>query len=164
MPLCYNARMKLLVISDTHGNDTLALKAHSLAEPVDVIIHLGDGLADAELMHQLLNVNVISVAGNCDIGSGAPRELLWECEGKRVFLTHGDLYGVKAGLERLKRRALDVTADLVLFGHSHLATKELFSDILFLNPGTMLHAAQYKSYAVVEVEPDGISIKLHEIS
>lgn len=156
--------MKLLVVSDTHGNYTHTLQAHSLIDKVDVILHLGDGSSDADLIRELLGIRVINVAGNCDIGSSAPRELVWECEGKRILLTHGDAYGVKAGLERLKRRAMEVRADLVLFGHSHLATHEHHSDILFLNPGTMMNQPLHKSYAVLEVTPDGISANLHTIS
>ncbi|MDD5285542.1 MAG: metallophosphoesterase [Desulfuromonadaceae bacterium] len=156
--------MKLFVISDTHGNIKLALKAHSRSERIDVIVHLGDGFSDADLMRELLDEDVINVAGNCDLGSSAPRELLWECEGKRILLTHGDAYRVKAGLEKLKRRALEVKADLVLFGHSHLATHELHSGILFLNPGTMMSSALQKSYAIVDVSQDGTSASLHDIS
>ncbi len=155
--------MKLFIISDTHGNFALALKAYSEAEPIDIIVHLGDGFPDAELMRNILNTNITGVAGNCDPGSDAPRELLWECEGKRILLTHGDAYGVKSGIERLKQRALEVRADLVLFGHSHIATQELYSDILFLNPGTMTPAAPYKSYAVAEIKADGITASLHNI-
>lgn len=155
--------MKLFIISDTHGNFALAMKAHSEAEPVDTIVHLGDGFSDAELMRNILNTNITGVAGNCDPGSTAPRELLWECEKKRIFLTHGDVYGVKSGLEKLRRRALEVKADLVLFGHSHIATKEMYSDILFLNPGTMTAAAPHKSYAIAEITADGITASLHGI-
>jgi len=156
--------MKMLVISDTHGNYTLAMKAHSQSEQIDIIAHLGDGFSDAELMRELLDEQVISVAGNCDFCSSAPRELLWECEGKRILLTHGDAYGVKTGLDTLKRRAREIGADLVLFGHSHLATQELYSDILFINPGTMMNASLQKSYAIVDVLPDGITASLHTIS
>lgn len=156
--------MRLLVISDTHGNYTLALKAHSMSEQIDMVVHLGDGLSDADLMRDFLDAHVIGIAGNCDLGSSAPRELLWECEGKKIVMTHGNAYGVKAGLEKLKRRALEIRADLVLFGHSHLATLELHSDVLFLNPGTLMNASKHKSYAIVDVSPDGINASLHDIS
>jgi len=156
--------MELLVISDTHGNLASALHAHSLSAQIDVVIHLGDGFSDADLMRELIDEPVISIAGNCDLGSSAPRELLWECEGKRILLTHGDAYGVKSGLDRLRRRAQEVRADLVLFGHSHLATQELHSDIMLLNPGTMMDGALLKSYAIVDVSAFGITARLRQIS
>jgi putative phosphoesterase len=156
--------MKLLVISDTHGNFTLALKAHSLSENIDMVIHLGDGFSDADQMREFVDANVISVAGNCDLGSSAPRELLWECEGKRILMTHGDAYSVKAGLKKLEQRANEVKADLVLFGHSHLATHELHSGIHYLNPGTMMSGAAHMSYAIIDVSPEGITATLHDIS
>lgn len=155
--------MNVLVISDTHGNISLALKAHSLSEPVDAILHLGDGSADADLMRDVLNIAVVNVAGNCDPGSSAPRERVWECEGKRILLTHGNIYGVKTGLERLEQRARDVGADAVLFGHSHLATHELHSDLLILNPGTLTRASHHRTYAVMSISSDGISARLYDI-
>ncbi len=155
--------MKALVISDTHGNVPLALKAHSLSEPVDIIFHLGDGSDDADLMRDLLDVPVINVAGNCDIGSKAPRELVWECDGKKVLLLHGDAYGVKAGLSRLDQRARGIGADAVLFGHSHLALNELRSELLVLNPGTLMHACHHHTFAVMTISSEGIIASLHDI-
>lgn len=155
--------MKALVISDTHGNVNLALKAHSLSEPVDIIFHLGDGSDDADLMREVLDVPVINVAGNCDIGSKAPREQVWECYGKKILLSHGDAYGVKAGLSRLDQRARGIGADAVLFGHSHLALNEFRSELLVLNPGTLMQACRHRTYAVMTVTSDGITASLHNI-
>jgi len=151
--------MKALVLSDTHGNTPLAFRAHGLAEPVDMIFHLGDGSADADLLREVLDVPVINVAGNCDIGSNAPRELVWEGGGKRILLTHGDAYRVKSGLGRLEQRGREVGANAVLFGHSHLATNEVRSDLLLLNPGTLTHAAHHRTYAVLEISSGGISAR-----
>jgi predicted phosphodiesterase len=71
---------------------------------------------------------------------------------------------VKAGLKKLKQRALEVKADLVLFGHSHLATHELHSGIQYLNPGTMMSGALLMSYAIVDVSQNSITVSLHDIS
>ncbi|MFH1028729.1 MAG: metallophosphoesterase [Pseudomonadota bacterium] len=155
--------MKILVISDTHGNTTLAFKAHTLSEPVDMVLHLGDGSDDANLMLEVLEIPVINVAGNCDIGSNAPRELLWECEGKRILLSHGDVYGVKSGLSKLERRAREVGADAILFGHSHRAINEFRAELLMLNPGTLTHAAHHRTFAVMEISTDGITARLYDI-
>ena len=155
--------MKVLVISDTHGCANRALIAHSLSEPVDAIIHLGDGAADAELLRAALDVPVINVAGNCDSGSNAPRERLWECEGKRILLTHGDAYQVKSGLARLRQRAGAVGADAVLFGHTHQRILENHAGLLLVNPGTLSNADRHRSFAVLIVTPEGISTRHYNI-
>ena len=155
--------MKVLVVSDTHGNFTPALQAHSLSEPVDAIVHLGDGVEDANLLRSLMDLDVIAVSGNCDHDATVPREMLLECEGKRILLVHGDAYGVKGGLEGLKQRAAEVRADIVLFGHSHRATCITTSGILFLNPGTLTKASAHKTFATLEISKDGIKARLHDI-
>lgn len=155
--------MKILVVSDTHGNFSPVLQAHSLTEPVDAVIHLGDGVEDANLLHSLIHLDVITVSGNCDHDATAPREMLWICEGKRVLLAHGDAYGVKGGLERLEQRANEVDADIVLFGHSHRATCITSSGILFLNPGTLMRTSTNKTFAILEILDGCIKARLLDI-
>lgn len=155
--------MRLLVISDTHGNYPLALKAASQAEPFDAVIHLGDGEEDAALLSGLIDANVIHVAGNCDPDSTAPRELLREWEGKRLFFLHGDRYGVKRGLENLERRAIELEADAVFYGHTHIAASIRLSGIQFINPGTLKKDAGPNSFAIVQVSQSGIEVSLHTI-
>jgi putative phosphoesterase len=155
--------MRLLVISDTHGNFPLAFKACSVAEPFDALVHLGDGGDDAALLENVLDEEVIRVAGNCDFGSSSPRELLWECAGKKMLLVHGDAYGVKNGLGRLEKRAREVGADAVLFGHTHRATVTTLSGILAVNPGTLMHTSQQTTFATVEITSHGITADLFDI-
>ena len=149
--------MKVLVISDTHGNSNRAFIAHTRSEPVDAVIHLGDGCADADLLRETLDIPVINVAGNCDPGSNAPRERVWECEGKRILLTHGDAYQVKSGLARLHQRTMEIGADAVLFGHTHQSLCENISGLLLVNPGTLANSSNHRSYAVLTITPDGIA-------
>ncbi len=149
--------MKALVISDTHGCTRRAFEAHNLSEPVDVIIHLGDGCADADMLRAALDIPVISIAGNCDPRTNVPRERLWECEGKRILLTHGDAYQVKSGLSRLLLRAKEVGVDAVLFGHTHVGMVENFSGLQLLNPGSLANYGCHRSYAVLTITTDGIT-------
>lgn len=155
--------MKILVISDTHGNANRAFIAHTLSEPVDMVIHLGDGCADADLLRNVLDIPVINVAGNCDSGSNVPREYVWECEGKRILLTHGDAYQVKSGLAKLRRRAEKIGVDAVLFGHTHQRVCENHAGLLLVNPGTLSNDSHHRSYAVVVITPDGITCRHHDI-
>ena len=76
---------------------------------------------------------------------------------------HGDAYGVKSGLGRLEKRAREAEVDAVLFGHTHRATVTTLSGILAVNPGTLMRAAQQKSFAILEITPAGISAQLYDI-
>ena len=152
--------MRIMVISDTHGNYPLAVRAFDLAAGIDCVIHLGDGADDAALVAQITGIEVILVAGNCDPGSNAPRELVWECEGKRLLLTHGDRYGVKAGLAKLERRGVEAGADVVLFGHTHRPIITSRYDILFVNPGTLMGTGRDATFAIMEITSGGISARI----
>jgi putative phosphoesterase len=153
-----------MVISDTHGNYPLAVRAFDLAAGIDCVIHLGDGADDAALVAQITGIEVILVAGNCDPGSNAPRELVWECEGKRLLLTHGDRYGVKSGLSKLEQRGIEAGAEVVLFGHTHCATITSRCDILFVNPGNLMSQGRGATYAILEITADGITANLCHIT
>lgn len=155
--------MKILVMSDTHGNVPLALAACEMSRPFDAVIHLGDGSEDVKSLVHALDAAVIHVAGNCDIGSDAPRELVWECEGKRLLLVHGDAYRVKSGLERLEARAIEAGADAVLFGHTHYATVTTRADILFINPGTLAQFCPHTSCAILEITRTSITAELSDV-
>lgn len=155
--------MRILVISDSHGNAAMALQACDMAGDIDALFHLGDGGEDAEILAHALDVRVIHVAGNCDHGSASPRELLIECEGKKLLLMHGDACGVKGGTGMLEKRAREAGVDAVLFGHTHRATVTDLSGILAVNPGTLMRTAQQKSFAILEITPKGIAAQLYDI-
>src|SRR3974390_1590912 len=114
-------RMKLLILSDTHGNYPLALKASEIAGEFDGILHLGDGMEDAGILAEITGCQVTTIVGNCDPAAAAPRELSTVYAGKKIFCTHGDCYNVKAGLARLHKKALAEEAQIVLYGHTHRA-------------------------------------------
>jgi uncharacterized protein len=143
--------MKLLVISDSHGNYIHALKAHQLAGPVDHIIHLGDGSDDARLMEEVLEVPVHRVAGNCDFDAQLPKELTLEFGGCRIFLTHGNRHLVKSGLGQLIGKGAEVGATVVLYGHTHLPAVESAKGMLLVNPGALKEGFP-GSYAIVTVD------------
>lgn len=155
--------MKILVISDTHGNVSRAFTAYSRCKPVDAVVHLGDGTADAVLLRETLDIPVIAVAGNCDPGSHTPHELVCEFEGKKILLTHGNAYQVKSGLARLQQRAEEIGVDAVLFGHTHTGVCEKHSDLLLINPGTLSNHGHHRSYAVLNITPEGITCRHYAI-
>ena len=142
--------MRLLVISDSHGNYPRALKAHESAGPVDHIIHLGDGAEDARLMAQVLEVPVLQVAGNCDPDPLLPQELVLEFAGCRILLIHGNRQLVKSGLSQLVGKGIEVGAMVVLYGHTHRPAVQTESGLLLVNPGALKQGFA-GSYAILTI-------------
>lgn len=155
--------MRILVVSDTHGNQSAVLRAYDAAGAIDTILHLGDGEAEGDLLAAVAACPVLQIAGNCDLGSAAPRELLCEWEQFRFLLCHGDRYGVKAGLAHLLKRGAETGADAILYGHTHLAQVIEQNGIWLINPGTMNRQAPFHSYAVLEINASGLQATIYPL-
>jgi hypothetical protein len=145
--------MRIGVMSDTHGHLATARRAIKDMGNVDVLVHLGDYYHDAVLLSAELQREIISVKGNCDFSSSIPAEQIIETEGLRIYATHGHQHGVKWDHDGIIEKARDLKADVVLFGHSHVA--EIFADngILFINPGSIgePRGSDTPSYAIIEI-------------
>lgn len=149
--------MKVLIVSDSHGlTKELEEIQKRHANVVDVMIHCGD----SELNFSAIELNnFVVVRGNCDFDHDFPNEQLKQINGLQVYVTHGHLYNVKASLMNLRYRAQEVGAEIICFGHSHIAGAELIDGILFINPGSIRlpRLRKEKTYALVEIEKSGNS-------
>ena len=152
--------MKLLIISDTHGDYPQAVKAVEAAGPVDLIVHLGDGREDVRTISEIIDTPILMVPGNCDPGTEAERELVVTLADKKFLISHGDRYGVKSGIARLQKRATDLAAAVVLYGHTHYAAIDTLGGILFINPGALNAKSPQPSYAVLTIDNGRIAAKI----
>lgn len=140
--------MKILVLSDSHGNVGNMLRAAEIETP-RMIFHLGDCRRDAErLQDRLPDIPLVQVDGNCDFGSFGNEERLLELEGKRILLCHGHTYGVKYSLLTAGYAAEEKELDLFLFGHTHRPLVDRRGKTLFLNPGSIRDGF----YGIVTIE------------
>ena len=161
--------MKCLCFSDSHGspyNIRLALNKHPDAE---VVFFLGDGLRDLEDFILDRSRAFLAVQGNCDYSSLLGNQNVKKTDsitlmGKRIIFTHGDLYGVKYGIDGVKKLALDHSADLVLFGHTHQALEQYISTddggFYMFNPGSIGAGFGGASYGVINITDKGILLSL----
>jgi len=143
--------MKVLIVSDSHGltKELVELKKKYMTE-VDAMFHCGD----SELTAASNEISeYIVVRGNCDFESNFENDQLVHTKGLSFYITHGHLYNVKMTLINLRYRAEEVGANIVCFGHSHIAGAELIDDILFVNPGSIRlpRLRKEKTYAVLEI-------------
>ncbi len=101
--------MRIVVLSDSHRHyDALEEVMLLHQADADLFLFLGDGEYELDLLRSVRpELKILSVSGNCDYGSDQPDYGVTECAGKTVFYTHGFRFGVKSGLEDLKREAAD---------------------------------------------------------
>ncbi len=147
--------MKILVVSDTHG-DMFSLRAAVDARPdAEVIIHCGDGNSEFTRLRTIYHdKHFIGVRGNCDFATTAANVETITLEGKKLFITHGHLYNAKYGLYNLVCAAREAGADLLLFGHTHHALEDYDDGLYIVNPGSC-HGYD-ASYAYIDVTEQGI--------
>ena len=149
--------MKIGVISDTHRYVGDATSLINSLGNVDLIVHLGDNIEDVEILSSVYKGKIINVRGNCDFSKKVPSELIEEIGGRRFFVTHGNRYDVKYDLSKLRYRALELEANIVLFGHTHVSQIEYIDGIWFINPGSpTLPRNGVRSVAIIGIEEDKI--------
>lgn len=129
--------MKILVLSDSHGNVGNMEEAVARTSP-RMIFHLGDCWRDAERLHDRFpDLPFYQVPGNCDFRPGEPTERVVCLEDYRILLCHGHTYGVKQSLLTAGFAAEEQNLDLFLFGHTHRPLVDRRGKTLFLNPGSI---------------------------
>ena len=146
----------IVVLSDTHGNFGEIDKILPIINESDYCIHLGDFERDILSYKNEIKSKVYSVKGNCD---GCGEEQVFDIEGVKTLIVHGDKYDVKSSLFKLYLRAKELDAKLVLYGHTHIADKLEKEGILFVNPGAMARFYD-KSYAYIVIHDQKITCKI----
>lgn len=143
--------MKILVLSDSHGNVANMVRAVEKEAP-RMILHLGDCWRDGEKLHDHFpEIPFHQVPGNCDYRSSEPTEQLLCLEDKRILLCHGHTFGVKQSLLTAGYASDEENLDLFLFGHTHCPLVDRRGKTLFLNPGSIGDHFQ-PTYGVVTLE------------
>ncbi|WP_459480043.1 metallophosphoesterase [Clostridium saccharoperbutylacetonicum] len=158
--------MLIGVVSDTHRMLKYVNLAKEITKNADILIHLGDNIEDVEVLERGFNGKVYAVAGNCDYSSKYPKEGVIEVYGKKIFFTHGDLYGVKRTINNIYYKGKELGADIVLFGHTHEQMIEKDEELILMNPGSIsLPRFKGRYVGFIEIDEDGsIDTYLKEVN
>ncbi|MDX8046598.1 metallophosphoesterase [Gracilibacillus sp. S3-1-1] len=126
---------KILIISDSHGwtKEVTEIKARH-KQDVDAMIHCGDSELSAD-SDELAGFHVVQ--GNMDMDYQLPEEVDFRVGQLHFFVTHGHLYQIKSTLMPVSYRAEEVGANIICFGHSHIAGAEKVKNQLIINPGSI---------------------------
>ncbi|WP_295074975.1 metallophosphoesterase [Ruminococcus sp.] len=160
--------MRIVALSDTHGN-SYALESVILRNTdADWIFHLGDGERELDnfiLSHQKLAPKIIHVAGNCDFDSLSHEYFVLPVLDHKILATHGHLYGVSSSLDKLRELALANECDIVLFGHTHMKYESYENGIYFLNPGSasIPRDGSKPSFGHIDISPAGVVLNIADV-
>jgi len=143
--------LKMLVVSDSHGNYTRLQKIIEKEMPFDYMVHCGDGVNDLFQVDIPGKVKILKVAGNVDRHRtpGIQDIDTATIEGKRIMIVHGDRFGVNYGYDRLVAGGRKLGACVIFFGHTHIPFLRKDDPVLF-NPGTVSKG----SYGIVMFAQD----------
>jgi len=150
--------LKILIISDTHGNNQKVADLMEIEKSADMVIHCGDAEGGEYMIENVCGCPLEIVTGNNDFFSTLPKEREFVVNGKRFFLTHGHYYYVSMGIERILNEAADRQADVVLYGHTHRPMITAADGIWAMNPGSLAYPRQANrkpSYILMNISDEG---------
>lgn len=153
---------KVLIVSDSHGL-TKELEIIKQRHLVDAMIHCGDselGMDDKEM------AGFYSVMGNCDVDTRYPEEQTIQVSGVKFLIVHGHLHQVKSNLLHVAYRAEELGAQVICFGHTHIAGVEQKGNQLLLNPGSIRlpRVRKEKTYAIMEWQvKEEITVRFYSV-
>ena len=157
--------MLIGLISDTHIPDRrmkLPQKVMETFENVDLILHAGDVTSKSVIEELETIAPVIAVEGNMDRVAGdvdLPVSKVIEVEGHKIGIIHGEVYP-RGDTQHLYYSALELGADILVSGHSHIAQLEKIKEIILVNPGSPTNPRlSDPSVALMEINGDKIEVE-----
>ena len=152
--------MKIGIVSDSHGGtgDLDLMLSRPETRDVGLWLFAGDVAMDAAYLDMVTpeDVEVIKVAGNNDWpGTNLPDYETLDIAGHTVLLTHGHIFGVNFGRQKLAQAAKDVGADIAVYGHTHVAENTVIDGVMILNPGSIARPRDERngSFMVMDLLP-----------
>ena len=158
--------VEIVVVADTHSQPHP--RAHALIESLTptAILHAGD-IGELSVLTSLRRVApVLAVRGNIDVHAPSLPDSMsidFVTDGNavlRVLLTHIAVYGPKVRAE-VARQARDLSADLVICGHSHVPFIGRDKGLVVFNPGSIGPRRFHLPivFGVLRIGPSGISMR-----
>lgn len=171
--------MKILLLSDTHGELEETKQVINRYPKMEYYIHLGDiGFPLKELYRFQV------VAGNHDHELTLPYERILEIEQRRVLCIHGNLFDDETVKEVLAMHSIDTEqimeicmttlyhklcayakekgCDTLFFGHTHHQVDIEIEGVRLINPGSVCLGTPHSGYAVIEILGKELHCVFHE--
>ena len=138
--------IKVLVVSDNHGDDLVLQEILNKHYDCDYYLHLGDSCMPPEALSPF-----ISVLGNNDYGFDYPKERVINISGIDFYMFHG-----AHDNKIIADKGIIHNCKYVLCGHTHIFCDYEAYGVRILNPGSCYYNRDYTSpsYAIMTIDDD----------
>ena len=140
--------MRILLVSDSHGNSEALDKLLIKYPNMDLYLHAGDLEADEQSIRPFE-----CVKGNCDHFSRLPERRIINTPFGALFMTH---------LPYLPKEIVEkYNIKIFIYGHTHRRKFELVDGIYYINPGAISFARDGfdLSYAILTIASEKVEIE-----
>ena len=146
--------MKILLVSDSHGDDTALREIANKHNNCDYYIHLGDSQSTPDLIRPF-----ISVRGNCDYYSSKfINHIELNSPFGKIYCEHIPYY--QMSIPKLKKEGYKI----YLCGHTHRRQDEVIDGIHVINPGSIKYPRDaHEGYAIIEITDKAVKCKFYNL-
>lgn len=136
--------MKVVIISDSHGDIKVLERIYQINTNADIFIHLGD----YEVPEHYLS-HYIFVRGNCDFLSNAPLKRDLEFSFGVIHFEHGH----NINFSNFENYIKSNSPLIFLFGHTHKKFAQKYHNTYIFNPGSLTRPrdSNIGSYLIIEI-------------
>ena len=140
--------MKLLIVSDSHGNYAALDELLKKYPNMDLYLHAGDLEADAQSIRPF-----DCVRGNCDYFSDLPERRIIHTPYGALLMQHRP----EPPLNIIK----EYKVKIFVYGHTHRRKYEEKNGIIYINSGAISFSRDGNelSYSIVEISEDKVKVK-----
>ena len=144
--------MKILLVSDSHGNYEALERLYKMYLNMDLYLHAGDSEQDEWSLKPF-----ISVRGNCDHYYDFQNFLVIPSPYGNIYVQHTPFISRSLINEH--------NAKIVIHGHTHIRRNEKVNGILFINPGAISYARdKYDgSYAILNIDKNTVEVTFYTL-
>lgn len=147
--------MKILLVSDSHGDDEALRRIANKHQDCDYYLHLGDSQSTPERIRPF-----ISVRGNCDYYSSEFQKflILFSPFGK-IYAEHIPFY--QTNIHQLKKEGFK----LYFTGHTHTRKDEIIDGVRIINPGSISYPRNSDAgYAIIDISENEVKVKFYQLN
>ena len=155
--------MKIILISDTHGNFKALENVVLKNKNTDLFLHLGDGAAEYFKIKSIYkNLPFVMVKGNCDVAE-LPKQKTFNFNKFKLYACHGDSFDVKNGLDDYIKFAKNSKFNIIAYGHTHKRFIQQDENLCIINPGSLTFPRSFSaSYGILTINNDVVEAKIVE--